>query len=132
MHIAKHLHLNMARAGDIFFDEDTVFPKRGGGFSLARGQSLGKTLRPVNTAHAFSTAASYGLDEDGIANIIRLLRQPFRRLVVAQIARCHGDARVCHQLLGGIFQTHSANAVRTWPDPNQPCCNHSFSKVCIF
>ena len=48
--VAKHLHLDMARALNIFLDKDVIVAKARRRFTPATGQRIGKILRPTRPA----------------------------------------------------------------------------------
>ena len=47
--VAEHLHLDMARAGDIFLDQHAVVAEGGRRLALAGGQRLGEVRRRRST-----------------------------------------------------------------------------------
>ncbi len=58
--------------------------------------------------------------------------ETFDRLVLALVARRHGHARLAHQLLGRILQTHGLDAFGLGPDPDQPCIDHGLREIGVF
>ncbi len=55
--VAEHLHLDMARFFDIFFDQHPGIAEGGLGLALRGGQRLGEIGRVVDAAHALAAAA---------------------------------------------------------------------------
>ena len=107
--VAKHLDLDVARTLYIFFNQHRAVAKAAHGFALAAGQGGGKFGRRLHDAHALATAASAGLDQDGVANAVRLALQERGVLVSAVVAGHQRHTGAFHQLFGFRFQTHSAN-----------------------
>ena len=71
--IAKDLHLNMARTGDPFFNQDNIIAETGLGLTLTGKQIIGKIFCALNLTHSLAAAASHGFDEHWIANFCGLL-----------------------------------------------------------
>ncbi len=63
--VAEHLHLDVARAGDVLLQQHAVVAEAGAGLALARGQRRGEILGLVDLAHALAAAAGHGLDQHG-------------------------------------------------------------------
>ncbi len=96
MGIGEDLHLDMARVLDVFLDQHMVVAEAGGSLGPRRGKCAGKIPGLFHEAHALAAAAGAGLDEDRIADLLRLLDQEVRVLVLAVIAGCDGDASFLH------------------------------------
>ena len=97
--ITKHLHLNMARAGDVFLNQHVSIAKSGFRLRLGRGKRLFKRFRLLSQPHSLTAAASYRLDQNRIANLGRLRLQMRGLLIGPLIARHNWYARRCHQFL---------------------------------
>src|SRR5579885_3548441 len=67
---------------------------------------------PIDTPHAFATAAGRRLDQNRIAKLIGLLFEELWILPLAVIAGHHRDAGFLHERFGAILQTHSADSRR--------------------
>ena len=122
----------MARALDIFLDQDMVVAKARRRLTPATGECIGKILWPLNQPHPLAAAASDCLDQHRIANAIGLDRQETRILVAAHIARGHWHTSLLHQLLGRIFQAHGGDTRRVGANPDKPCADHALRKFRIF
>ena len=94
--VAKHLHLNMARALDIFFDQDMGVAERSGSFTLARRERIGKVGSSFDLAHPLAAATCDGLDEHGVADLCGTLGEECRILVLAHITGGDGHAGFGH------------------------------------
>ena len=114
----------MARALDIFFDQNMRVTERGDGLALARCERVGEVGCVLDLAHPLAAAACDGLDEDGIADFGGAFAQEYGFLVLAQIARRHRHTRVGHQCLGRILQPHRGDAGGARADPDQPRIDH--------
>ena len=130
--VAEHLHLDMAWALDIFFDQHMRVAKRRGSLALARGERVGEVGRVLDLAHPLAPAARDRLDEDGIADLFRLTRQQIGRLIRTHIARRHRHPCRRHQRFGRILQPHRGDAGRRWPNPDQPRIDHGLRELGIF
>ena len=117
--VAKHLHLDMARTGNIAFDQHPVVTERRSPLALGAGQTGGEIGRIIDPFHTLAAAARDRLDQHRIADPRRLGRQGLFRLVRALIAGRHRHPGLDHQLLGRVLQTHGANRGRVRPDPDQ-------------
>ena len=91
--VAEHLHLDMARAVDPFFEEDDVIAERARRLALAAFERVLEVLGAVDLAHALAAAAGDRLDQHRIADCRRFLGQPLGALVVTDIAGSHRHAR---------------------------------------
>ena len=106
MRVGEHLQFDVAGRGDIFLDQHPSVAERGLGLA-DRALELGVELdMRVDTAHAAPAPARDRLDEHRIADLIGLLAQEFRVLVVAMIAGHDRHAGPLHQRLGRAFQAH--------------------------
>jgi hypothetical protein len=126
--VAEHLHFDMARAFDPFFQQHDIIAEARRRLALARKERVGETGRVIDLAHPLAAAACDRLDQHRIADPLGLGRQPLRRLILTQIARRGGDARGVHQLLRRVLETHRADRVRLRPDPDQPGGDHGLGE----
>ena len=132
MFIAKHLHLDMARALNIFFNEDMRIAERCAGLTLARGERVGEVRCVINLTHPLTAAPRDSLNQHWISNLGGLLAKERRILIFADIARGHGHTRRGHQFLGGILQAHCGDARRVRPHPDQASIDNRLRKFRIF
>ena len=130
--VAEHLHLDMARALDVFLDQDMGIAEAGCRFALARGKGIGKVCCRLHQPHPLAAAAGHGLDQHRIADLCGALGQEAGLLILAHVARGHRNAGCSHQLLGGILQAHRFDARRFGADPDQPGGYHGAGKFCVF
>src|SRR5690606_27313285 len=117
--VAEHLHLDVARAGDVFLDQDPRVAEGGLALSLGRGEAVGEVLGPVDLLHALAAAAGDRLDQHRIADGVGFPTQALGGLVVAEIAGGDRHAGLDHQSLGGVFQAHGADGGGRRADPDQ-------------
>jgi len=127
--VAEHLHLDVARAFDPFFEQHDVVAERARRLALAAFERVDEILGPVDLAHPLAAAASDGLDQHRIADRVCLALEPLGRLVVTEIARSHRHPGIGHQRLGRILQPHRADAIRLRPDPDQPRVQNRLGEV---
>lgn len=111
MGIAKNLHFDMARFGDVFFDQDVSVAEACLALALAIAQKVFEILFALDKAHAFAAAARHRLDEHGIADFSRLFLQEIRVLIVALITRHNRYACLLHDVFGAVFQTHRGDGL---------------------
>ena len=127
--VAEHLHLNMARPGDIGLQQDAVIAKGAGGFALGRAERRGEIAGALDLAHALAAAPGHGLDQHRIADLLGLGGEMGGVLVFAVIARRHRHPGLDHQGLGRILQPHGADGRRRRSDPGQARAHHRFGEV---
>ena len=132
MAVAEHLHLDMARAEDVFLDQHVRVAKRCRRLALAGGEGLGEILRAFDQPHALAAAAGHRLDEDRPADVGRLRRQMRGVLILAEVAGGGGHAGGLHQPLGRILQAHRGDRGRRRPHPDQPGIDHALGKGGVF
>ena len=130
--VAEYLHFDMARTGDVFFQQDPVVTEGGGGFAFAGGQRFVEPRRAVHPPHALAAATRHRLDQHRIADRIRLLLQARGCLVLAKIARRHRHAGRLHQFLGRVLATHGPDGGRRRADPDQSRVHHALREFRIF
>src|SRR5690606_7471738 len=119
LRVAEDLHLDMARAGDIFLYQDAGVAEGGLALALGPGEAGGEVLGPLDLLHALAAAAGDRLDQHRIADGVGLLLEAFQRLVLAEIAGGDRHARLAHQRLGGVLQAHGADGGGGRTDPDQ-------------
>ena len=114
--VAEYLHLDMTGTRDIFFDEHARIAE--GALRLAHCalQRILEIDMRVHPAHPLAAAPGDRLDEDGIADLVRLLLEKLRGLIVAVITGRDGNAGLLHQRFGGALQAHCANGRGRRPD----------------
>ena len=81
--------------------------------AFQRGVEIGVR---VDAAHALAAAAGDRLDQHRIADLVGLLLEEFRLLLVAVIAGHHRHAGLRHQRLGAVLQPHGADRGRRRAD----------------
>ena len=96
MGVAKHLHLYMTRALDIFLDQDMGVSERSGRLTLARGERVGKVACVINLTHPLPATARDGLNQHGIADLGGAFGEKIRVLICAHIAGGNGHACFGH------------------------------------
>ena len=106
MHVGEHLHFDVPRAQEIFFDQYPVIAERRGRLPLRRSQCLGELARLAHDAHAFATPAGRGLDQHRIADAPGFFCQLRGILCVAVIARYQRHTGLLHQHLRRRFRAH--------------------------
>jgi hypothetical protein len=119
MAVAKHLHLDMARAGHVLLDQHAIIAEAGRRLALAARQQLVEVGRGLDLAHALAPAAGDRLDQHRISDRLRFLRKALRRLVLAQVTRRHRHARRRHQRLGRVLETHRLDRLGGRSDPDK-------------
>ena len=70
--IAKDLNLDMARLRDVFLDQAMVVAERSLRLALGAGEPGFKAFGRLDLAHPLATATCAGLDQDWVANLLRL------------------------------------------------------------
>ncbi len=129
MAVGEHLHLDVAGRGDVFLDQHP--PVAEGALRLAAGafeRRLEFDMR-VDPAHAASAPARDRLDQDRVADLVGLLAQELRVLVVAVVARDDGNAGLLHQRLGRILQPHRAHRLRRRTDEHDARPRAGFREI---
>ena len=111
MAVGKNLNLDMARRGNVFFNQHMPIAKTAGAFAHGTFKGRCKIICMFDKTHAFATPARTRLDQNRIANISGGRRQPFRVLISAVIARDHRHTCLFHQCLCGILQPHGAHGI---------------------
>ena len=70
MGIAEHLHLDVARLGDILFDQHLVVAERRCRLALGGGDRFGEFIGRADKSHAPAAAAGRGLDQHRITDAV--------------------------------------------------------------
>ena len=117
--VAEDLHLDVARAGDVFLDQHARVAEGGLALALGRGKAVGEVLGAVDLLHALAAAAGDRLDQHRIADGVGFLAQALGRLVVTEVAGGDRDAGLDHQRLGGVLQAHGADGGGRRADPHE-------------
>ncbi len=118
--VAKDLNLDMARTRDEFLDQDALIAKARRRFALAAFERFQESVRLLDLAHALAAAAGDRLDQHRITDLVGLGLEMVRLLIVAMIARRDGHARLFHQLLGAVLQTHRLDGFGRRPHKGDP------------
>ena len=129
MRVGEHLQFDMAGRGDVFLDHDPSVAERRLGFAdraLEPGVELDVSVDP---AHAPPASAGDRLDQHRIADLIGLLAQELRVLVVAVVAGDDRHAGSLHQRLGRAFQTHGPHRRRRRTDEDDAGSGASFGEI---
>jgi hypothetical protein len=127
--VAKHLHFDVARAGDVDLQQHAIIAEGGARLALAGGQGGVEVACAIDPAHALAAAAGYGLDEHREPDALCLRSQRRARLVLAEIARGHRHPGLLHQRFGGVLQAHGADRRRRRADPHQAGCQNRLGEV---
>ena len=101
--VTKDLNFNVPWTLHVFFDQHRFVTKTAAGFTLTRGQGIGKFSSLLHDAHAFAATACAGLDQHWETNALRCLRQHLWVLVCAVVTRHQGHTGFFHQLFGGCL-----------------------------
>ena len=104
--VAENLKLDMPGTLQIFFYQYMLIIETGFGFAFARGQCVEKFSGGIHCTHALATTTCSGFDKHRIANLVGLLLEKFRRLIVAVVARGERHTGFFHQFLGFGFAAH--------------------------
>src|SRR2546421_10480368 len=70
--IPEQLHLDVARTLHVALAEDAVVSERGLRLSFRRRESVLQLRGPADNSHAAPAAACRGLDDHGVADLLRL------------------------------------------------------------
>jgi hypothetical protein len=129
MPVGEHLQLDVAGRGDVFLDQHAPVAE-------PRLRLAHRALEPhvefdmgVDAAHAAPAPARDRLDEHGIADLIGLLAQELRVLVVAVIAGHDRHAGPLHQRLGRAFQAHHPHRLRRRSNEDDASLGAGFGEI---
>ncbi len=95
--VAEHLHLDVPGPRHIFLDQHPVVAEGTGRLPLARRERRGELAGRLHPTHALAATPGHGLDQHGIAGLVRLGLEAGQGLVLPQIARGHRHAGILHQ-----------------------------------
>ena len=107
--VGKHLHLDVARALHILFNQHRCIAKTVLRLALARGQGTGKVVGAAHHAHALAATTCAGFDQHWVTDFFSLAGQQRGILVNTVVAGHQGHTGLAHQLLGRGLQTHGTN-----------------------
>ena len=130
--VPKDLHLDMARFLDVFFNQYRRVAEGCGGLALRRGQRIVEILGVLDQPHALATAARDRFDQDRIADALGLFGEEACVLSVAVIAGNNGHARLFHQRLGRVLETHLADRTGRGADEGETGCLDLFHEIGVF
>ena len=129
--VGEHLHLDVARRGDVFLDQHARIAERRlrlARRAFQRGVELGVL---VDAAHALAAAARDRLDQHRIADLVGLLLEELRVLQFAVIAGHDRHAGLLHQRLGPVLQPHGADRGRRRSDEHDAGRRAGFGELRI-
>ena len=132
MRVGEHLQFDVARRGDVFLDQHPSVAERS--LRLADG-ALERSVEldmGVDAAHSAPAPARDRLDEHRIADLIGLLAQEFRVLVVAMIAGHDRHAGPLHQRLGRAFQAHRPHRLGRRADEDDARLRAGLGEIGVF
>src|SRR5205085_3006949 len=104
--VAEHLHLDVPRREDVFFDEYAVVAERAGALALGAVERVLELTGFVDAAHPLATAARDRLDQHRIADRAGFLLEALGVLILAEVARSDRHASLGHQFLRCVLETH--------------------------
>jgi hypothetical protein len=124
--VRQHLDLNVFRARKQALNVDSAIAERSHGFSSCTSRCLFELAWFVNSAHAFSSSAAGGFEQERVAHSNGSLVECSHRGrfigIVNLFARNHWDASMPHGLPSGHFVAHLFNGLWRWPNPDEVCC----------
>ena len=129
--ITENLHLDMARIGDEFLDQNTIITETLGRLTLATLQGGEEILRCINLAHALATTPGDSLDEHRVTDFVGRSLEPVRILTFFVITGCYRNICTFHQSLRLVFQTHRPNGICRRSDKDDVIGSTGFSKLGI-
>ena len=130
--VGKHLHFDMARPGQVTFEQDLVRTECRQCLPLAGSQCHGEILCALDNPHALAAAAQRGLDQDRKADATGFLRQKVRCLFAAVVAGYQRHTGGAHQLFGCGFAAHGSNRFGGRADKDQSGTLASAGKIRVF
>ncbi len=132
MAVGEHLHLDVARRGHVLLDQHPSVAEGALGLAARALESRLELDVGVDPAHAPPASARDRLDEDGIADLVGLLAQELRALVVAVVARDDGHPRPLHERLGRVLEPHRSHRIGRRADERHARPPAGFREVRVF
>src|SRR5581483_10728979 len=129
--VAKNLNFDMPWRGDELLDQHMPGAERRLAFAdgaFERGLEIGML---VDAAHTAAAAAGRGLDQDRITDLVGFLLEKFRVLPFAVIAGHRWHARLFHQELGAVLQSHFAHGRGGRTDKHDPGARAGLGKFSV-
>ena len=94
--VGEDLQLDMARPGQVAFDQYLVVAETGAGLAPRRGQRGREILCVLDQAHSLAPAACAGLDQLRVTDAFRFLFEPGVVLIRLVIAGHQRHPGLCH------------------------------------
>ncbi len=129
--ITENLYLQMAGRVQVPLHEEPRIAEGRLRLATGRGQHGRQLRHTTHDAHALATTTGHGLQHHRKTDAHGLRRETLIRLVLALIARRHGNAGSRHQRLGRPLVTHRADHVCRRPDEAELRGGTSHGKVGI-
>ena len=114
--VAEDLELDVARVLHVAFQQHRSVAEGGLRHALRGGQRLGELGVRAHDLHALAAATGRGLDDQRIADGMRLFGEVGVVLLVAVVAGHQRHGVLGHQLLGGGLGAHRLDALRIGAD----------------
>ena len=122
----------MARLGDVFLDQNRTIAKARLALALRPLQRRAEIARLFDQPHALAAASRARLDQNRIADLLRLARQHIRILIRPVITRYDRHARRLHRRLGRVLQPHRPDRARRRADEHKTSRLDRFDKLGVF
>ena len=132
MAVAKHLHLDMARAGDVFFDQNGGVAKTGLRLALTRGQHGLEIGRLLDQPHPLAAAARTRLDEHRPVDLLGFGKQGGQVLRGTVITGRQRHTGRPHQAFSRRLAAHGTNGLHRRPDEDEAIVEATLRKVGVF
>src|SRR3972149_1678885 len=118
--ISQHLHFDMAWMIEEFFHIDGIIAECSPGFGTGDGDGIAQSGIAVHHTHAAPSAATHGLDDDGIPDMARHA-QIFVRIISQCPVRTRyaGDTHLFHGGNRRDLVTHHTDGFRLRPDKHK-------------
>ena len=126
--VAEHLNLDVARLGNVLFNEAHRITEAGLSFSLRAFERGPEIRRFPDQPHALAATARAGLDHHRIADFVGLGGQHLGILTFPVIARDDRHTRLDHQGFGGIFAAHGPDRRSRGADEDEAFGFHRLHK----